>query len=157
MQAIRQFFLRLAAHRPLRPWLARAAEPHIVFPAIAFIVLGVIWITALQFVRVERAGASQAAAASSEELAATYEAQVVPIDQAEGSVAREEFYTRFLGKSPAQVKAYWAKIIFTGRGQPPKEVASSIEVKKRVAENPNAIGYIDQSHVDESVRVLQSP
>lgn len=81
--------------------------------------------------------------------------QAVPIDQAEGSAARDEFYVRFAGKSPAQLKAHWSKIIFTGRGQPPKEVLNSIEVKKRVAENPDAIGYIDQNLVDGSVRVLQ--
>lgn len=82
--------------------------------------------------------------------------QAAPIDQTEGSAARDEFYARFAGKSAAQIKAHWSKIIFTGRGQPPKEVSNSIEVKKRVAENPNAIGYIDPSLVDGSVRVLQS-
>lgn len=81
--------------------------------------------------------------------------QVVPIDQAEGSAARDEFYARFAGKSPAQLKAHWSKVILTGRGQPPKEVSNGIEVKKWVAENPNAIGYIDQNLVDGSVRVLQ--
>ena len=81
--------------------------------------------------------------------------QVVPIDQAEGSAARNEFYARFTGKSAAQIKAHWSKIIFTGRGQPPMEVSSSDEVKKRVAENPKAIGYIERSAVDGSVRVLQ--
>jgi len=80
--------------------------------------------------------------------------QAVPIDQAEGSAARNEFYARFVGKSPAQIKAHWAKLIFTGRGQPPMELADSAAVKKRVAENPDAIGYIDQSLVDGSVRVL---
>jgi ABC-type phosphate transport system substrate-binding protein len=78
----------------------------------------------------------------------------VPIDQAEGSAARDEFYFKFAGKSPAQVKAHWSKIIFTGRGQPPREVASSTEAKKRIAENPSAIGYIDSSVVDGSVRIL---
>lgn len=82
--------------------------------------------------------------------------QAVPIDQAEGSVARDEFYARFAGKSAAQIKAHWSKIIFTGRGQPPKEVSNSIEVKKRVVENPNAIGYIEQNMVDSTVRVLLS-
>src|ERR1700733_2009579 len=43
----------------------------------------------------------------------------VPIDQAEGSPARDEFYVLYAGKSSAQVMSYWAKIIFTGRGQPP--------------------------------------
>jgi ABC-type phosphate transport system substrate-binding protein len=82
--------------------------------------------------------------------------QAVPIDQVEGSAARDEFYAKFTGKSAAQIKAHWSKIIFTGRGQPPKEVSDSIEVKKQVVQNPKAIGYIERSLVDGSVRVLLS-
>lgn len=78
----------------------------------------------------------------------------VPINQVEGSAARDEFYARFAGKTAAQIKAHWSKIIFTGRGQPPKEVSNSIEVKQRVAENAYAIGYIEKNMVDGSVRVL---
>ena len=81
----------------------------------------------------------------------------VPIDQAEGSAARDEFYRKFAGMSAAQVKAHWAKVIFTGRGRPPKEVVNSIEVKRQIAHNPNAIGYIEAGAVDDSVRVLRSP
>jgi ABC-type phosphate transport system substrate-binding protein len=80
--------------------------------------------------------------------------QAVPIDQVEGSAARDEFYSRCAGKSAAQIKAHWSKIIFTGRGQPPKQVLNSLEVKKRVVENPHAIGYIEPNMVDGSVRVL---
>jgi ABC-type phosphate transport system substrate-binding protein len=81
----------------------------------------------------------------------------VPIDQVEGSPARDEFYATFAGKSPAQVKSLWAKIIFTGRGQPPKAVSNSIEVRKLLAANPQAIGYIERSSVDNSVKVLAQP
>jgi ABC-type phosphate transport system substrate-binding protein len=80
--------------------------------------------------------------------------QAVPVDQAEGSAAREEFYLKFTGKSPAQLKAHWSKIIFTGRGKPPREVANGIEVKKLLAKDPNAIGYIERGLVDSSVKVL---
>lgn len=80
--------------------------------------------------------------------------QAVPLDQAEGSLARDEFYTKVAGKSPAQMKAYWSRIIFTGRGQPPKEVTSDTDLRKRVAKDPTAIGYIDASLVNESVRVV---
>ena len=80
--------------------------------------------------------------------------QAVPLDQAEGSAAREEFYARVAGKSPAQMKAYWSRIIFTGRGQPPKEVASDAALRKRLAEDPTTIGYIDASRVNDSVRVV---
>lgn len=80
--------------------------------------------------------------------------QAVPIDQAEGSIIRVEFYAKVIGKTTAQIKAYWSKIIFTGRGQPPPTVSSSAEVKKLLVENPAAIGYIDASMVDDSVRVV---
>jgi len=81
----------------------------------------------------------------------------VPIDQAEGSVARDRFYGRVAGKSAAQMKAYWSKIIFTGRGQPPRAVANSEEAKETLVQNLNAVGYIEQNLVDASVRVLLTP
>lgn len=83
--------------------------------------------------------------------------QAVPLDQVEGSSARDEFYATFTGKTPAQIKAHWSKIIFTGRGQPPRELPNGVEVKKQVVQNPKAIGYIERSLVDASVRVLLSP
>jgi ABC-type phosphate transport system substrate-binding protein len=78
----------------------------------------------------------------------------LPIDLGEDSPARDRFYAQFTGKSPAQVKAHWSKIIFTGRGQPPRQASTVDEAKRIIADNPNAIGYIDPSAVDGSVRVL---
>jgi ABC-type phosphate transport system substrate-binding protein len=82
---------------------------------------------------------------------------VVPIDQAEDSAIREKFYFLATGKSPAQMKAYWSKIIFTGRGQPPRQVASAGEIKKQVAADANLIAYLDAAAVDSSLRVVFSP
>ncbi|MET0282739.1 MAG: phosphate ABC transporter substrate-binding protein [Steroidobacteraceae bacterium] len=81
---------------------------------------------------------------------------VVPVDQAEGTSARDEFYARFTGKSPAQIKAYWSKIIFTGRGLPPRTVRNDVEVKKLLAGNPDAIGYIERLEIDANVRAVQA-
>ena len=78
----------------------------------------------------------------------------VPIDQAEGALARDEFYLKLAGKSPAQLNAHWSKIIFTGRGQPPKEVANGDAVKRLLLANPAAIGYVDRSLVDGALRVV---
>jgi ABC-type phosphate transport system substrate-binding protein len=77
----------------------------------------------------------------------------VPIDQTENSAVRDEFYVK-VGKSATQIKAYWSKIIFTGRGQPPPTAPNSVEIKKRIIENPAAIGYIDRSMVDSTVKVV---
>jgi ABC-type phosphate transport system substrate-binding protein len=78
----------------------------------------------------------------------------VPLDQVEGSPTRDEFYQRVTGKSPAQLKAFWSKLIFTGRGRPPKAVADSSQVLKYVRENPAAIGYVERKYADASVRIL---
>jgi len=78
----------------------------------------------------------------------------VPIDQREGTAARDEFYLAFAGKSAAQLNAHWSKIIFTGRGQPPREVANGAAVKEVLLANPAAIGYIDRSLVDAGLRVV---
>jgi hypothetical protein len=78
----------------------------------------------------------------------------VPIDLRDGSPERDQFYAKIAGKTPAQVKAYWSKIIFTGRGQPPKAVRTDLEVKKFIVANVDAIGYIDAALLDDSVRAL---
>jgi ABC-type phosphate transport system substrate-binding protein len=86
-----------------------------------------------------------------------HDGNVFPIDQPEGSSAREEFYTKVANKNAAQLTAYWAKVIFTGDGNPPKLLESDEEVKMAVAKNPSAIGYIDKTAVDSSVRVILAP
>lgn len=79
-------------------------------------------------------------------------ASVAAIDQLVGSTTRDEFYTRVAAKSPALLKAYWSKMLFTGRGQPPREADSSAAVRKLVADTPGMIGYIERSALDASVR-----
>lgn len=80
--------------------------------------------------------------------------RVEPVDQKEGAPLRDEFYLKLVDKSPSQIKAHWSKLVFTGRGQPPKEVLGSRAVKRTIATNPAAIGYIDPSEQDASVRVV---
>lgn len=81
----------------------------------------------------------------------------VPIDQAVGSNIRDEFYSKVVHKSSPQVSAYWAKAIFTGDGRPPEILEGNAAVRKAVANNLHAIGYIDKSAVDKSVRIVLDP
>lgn len=78
----------------------------------------------------------------------------VLIDQVESVDARQIFYSKVTEKTPAQVKAVWSRLVFSGKGSPPKEVSNSGEVKKLVNANPDAIGYIEKSAVDSTVKVL---
>lgn len=77
----------------------------------------------------------------------------IPLDQVEGSDVRNDFYDKAINKSPSQLKAYWSKLVFTGKAQPPKEIQAG-EIKKLISTNPNAISYIPKSEVDGSVKVV---
>lgn len=79
----------------------------------------------------------------------------LPVDQAEGNDVRDEFYKRFAGRSPAQLKAYWSKLIFTGKGQPPREANTVEKLRKAVAGHPRAIGYMWRSEVDPSLKIVE--
>jgi ABC-type phosphate transport system substrate-binding protein len=78
----------------------------------------------------------------------------VPIDQPEGTDAKEQFYSKVANKNAAQLKAYWSKQIFTGKGRPPKEARDNAEVKHLVVNNPDMIGYIDKNAVDATVKIV---
>lgn len=77
-----------------------------------------------------------------------------PADLPESSSVRDQFYSKAAGKSSAQVKATWARLTFSGKATPPREMATATDVKKHVASNVDAIGYIEQSAVDGSVKVV---
>lgn len=79
---------------------------------------------------------------------------MTPIDQPESAPIRAEFYKKVTDKEASQVKSLWSKLVFTGKATMPKEVGDSAAVKKAVAADPKAIGYIEKSAVDASVKVL---
>lgn len=81
-------------------------------------------------------------------------AQAVPVNQDEGSAVREKFNEAICKKNASQYKAYWAQLVFTGKGTPPKDAGNDAAVKSLIAANPNMIGYIDSSAVDASVKVV---
>lgn len=78
--------------------------------------------------------------------------EAVAIDQGLASSLRNEFYARVAATSPTMLKVYWSKMIFTGRGKPPREVPDSASVRQQVAANPALIGYIERASLDASVR-----
>lgn len=80
--------------------------------------------------------------------------KITPVDQVEGSAVRQEFYRKAANKTAAQLTAYWSRQIFTGKGEPPAAVGDTEAVKRIVASNPSAIGYIPKSAVDASVKPL---
>ncbi len=81
----------------------------------------------------------------------------IPVDQEEGTPARGAVYSNVVKKSEAQLKSYWSRLIFTGKGQAPQVVGGDADVKNMVSNNPNLIGYIDEGAVDGTVKVIFKP
>lgn len=80
----------------------------------------------------------------------------IPLQMHPGSADYSSFASKVLGKDDNQLRAYWTRLLFTGRATPPKEVDSESQVIDLVAHNPNLIGYVSASSPGlEQVRVVQ--
>jgi hypothetical protein len=77
--------------------------------------------------------------------------KVVLLDQPESTLA-DSFYTKLLGKSVNQVRKDWTKLILSGQIAAPTKCSNDDSVKKQLAGNPNAIGFIATSALDDSVK-----
>jgi len=80
--------------------------------------------------------------------------QFTPLELADGTAVRNEFYQKVLDKDPSQVKAIWTKLVFTGKGVAPKTFGSPAELKKALASDVDAVGFLPKSQVDDSVKVV---
>ncbi|MDZ7923856.1 MAG: phosphate ABC transporter substrate-binding protein [Marinagarivorans sp.] len=80
--------------------------------------------------------------------------KATPFYLAQGHDAVEEFNKKALGKSSSQLKAYWSKLIFTGKGTPPDALGNIDDVLARVASDPSAIAYIDAAKATKNVKVV---
>jgi len=76
------------------------------------------------------------------------------LNAAKGSPVRDEFNKKVIGRSSSQMNAHWSKLVFTGKGTPPKEIDSSSEIVSTVAENKDTIGYVESSAVTDAVKVI---
>ena len=80
--------------------------------------------------------------------------EAIPVSMPKGDGAFDDFTKGVLGKSSKQLKAYWAKMVFTGKGTPPKEISSAAELSNLVANNPNIIGYVPAGSAGAGVKVV---
>lgn len=64
------------------------------------------------------------------------------------------FVETYLGRTPQQVRNYWRKMVFSGRGRLPRSFATEAEVVRFVADTRGAIGYIARSTPHDGVKVV---
>lgn len=75
-------------------------------------------------------------------------------DWPERSQEREMFYRKLVGKSAAQINAYWARLLFAGKSEPPIIVATPKKLIDFVKENKNAIAYLNEADVVDGLKVV---
>lgn len=79
---------------------------------------------------------------------------LTPFNYAPEHPLRRRFDDLVLAMAPDEVGRYWVDRRVRGLGLPPRTVPSPQTMKGVIARLPGAIGYLDASQVDESVRVL---
>jgi ABC-type phosphate transport system substrate-binding protein len=80
-------------------------------------------------------------------------ASALPIDLDVSSPTRTQFYQLLAHKDPADMGSYWARLSFSGKISPPFAVSDARMAIDIVANNPNAIAYVDRAAVDSRVRI----
>lgn len=68
--------------------------------------------------------------------------------------ARDVFYAGLVNKRLAEINAYWARLVFSGKASPPHRVGTVAEMLDLVANTRGAIGYVYKAEADERVRVV---
>lgn len=107
---------------------------------------------------------SALASASSDEVAALYLKQrssiggisrLEPLDLRDKS-SRDAFYLQVVDRTAPQVRAYWSKMVFTGKARPPKSLGVD-DMVARLREDREAVGYLPASRATDLKVLLTLP
>lgn len=80
--------------------------------------------------------------------------KVTPLDLVGSPPLKEAFYEGLLGKQVAEVNSYWARLIFSGRDLPPRQMKSYTEMIEAIKVNSSAIGYVSQANFNDDLLVV---
>lgn len=78
--------------------------------------------------------------------------KVTPLDINPSDPSYEQFARVVLKKNPSQLRAYWAKRVFTGKGKPPKIIATTDELLSLVSSDKQYLSYTDKNNNQFDVR-----
>lgn len=78
----------------------------------------------------------------------------LPIDQPKSSGTRAEFYRALTNKTLSEINAYWARLYFSGKANPPTQAEKAADVQAHVLNTSGGIGYLDQDQLDPRFRVV---
>jgi hypothetical protein len=78
--------------------------------------------------------------------------QLRPLDLEDGA-ARDSFYSYLANRSRNQLRAYWSRMVFTGKGKPPR--AYTLEaIRQALRTDPRVIAYLPRGELNDDMRPL---
>jgi ABC-type phosphate transport system substrate-binding protein len=80
--------------------------------------------------------------------------RLIGINQAQDAPERLDFAKVVLGMSPDELGRYWIDRRIRGQSGPPKSLSTAEQVRKAIAHNPNAIGYLRVTDLGPDIKVI---
>lgn len=79
-----------------------------------------------------------------------------PYDLPYAHPAKARFYRLLVNKDLAEIDAYWARLVFSGKTSPPRQAMNTSELLDWLQRERGAIAYLERRHVDARVKVVLS-
>ncbi len=79
---------------------------------------------------------------------------VTPVGLKPGTATRNRFLQDFLNQDEEKYTAYWTVRRYIGKGAPPTELASAVDVINYVKNTPGALGYIIEAELTPGLNVI---
>ncbi len=77
-----------------------------------------------------------------------------PCNQVDNMKLTGQFYKLLTGKNVAQINAYWARLLFSGRATPPRNFKDDKAIIQEVRTSPDSIAYVDRQSIDDTIKVI---
>lgn len=77
-----------------------------------------------------------------------------PVDIVDNSSLRTRFYRSLVNKSLAEIDAYWARLVFSGKTRPPRVVDGVEAALQFVASHTGGLAYLERTQVDRRVKIV---
>ena len=78
----------------------------------------------------------------------------VKVFELKNSSYKKQFYKEVSGKSLAQLRSYWTRLIFTGKAQPPKQLRNREELIQKMKDDNTVISYLPLNEVTDDMKIL---
>jgi len=78
----------------------------------------------------------------------------LPLDLGGINPTKKAFYLQLLNKQLSEINSYWARLMFSGQGSPPRQLDSVSDIKQTIRNNIGAIGYLPYSEVPDDLRIV---